>query len=506
MSRLAYTVTILMLTVIVARLDAASILFLFFPEYSHIRGSLSVATELTARGHAVWNALPSYLANREGLQTSGVNILKYKSVDGYDIEENIFDKTITGFFEKDETPLLIDEFRKICDMILRDTNLFHEIEKLNLDLIVFDSTPLPRMLTIIAYKLKVPFIFFGTFFEAQASRTPLVIASDPSRGIASTTVMNFGCRMFNFIVHSMYYISDPFSYPQAVSTYAPEMPYITMETLTAKGWLWLIVQEPLFEYPKATLPSVKFVGSPSATEANPLPEPYREFVEGRGGPVVIVSFGSKVKLFPDKIFRLLLDAFTQTKYNYVFKTSKKINTAPNIMLTDWMPQSDLLAHPNTKLFITHCGAYGQNEAFLQGVPMIGFPMFAEQPYNAKKLVYFGFGIEMDLKTFTVDDLVSNINEVIQNSSYSQKIKKAAEITKLRERSPKEEAVYWIEHVLKYGGAHLRSYCQDMPLYQYLCLDVIGLVLVILHVCILLLWKSCCYCWRKVSHKPKQKRE
>ncbi|XP_046543991.1 LOW QUALITY PROTEIN: UDP-glucuronosyltransferase 2A2-like [Haliotis rubra] len=505
MSRQTYTVTSLMLMVIVARLDAASILFLFFPEYSHIRGCLPVAAELAARGHVVWNALPSYLANREGLQVSGVNILKYKSVDGYDIEADIFDKTITGFFEQDKTPPLFDEFRKICDMILRDTNLFHAIEKLNLDLIVFDSTPLPRMLTIIAYKLDVPFIFYGTFFEAQASRTPLVLASDPSRGIAATTVMDFGHRMFNFIVHSMYYISDPFSYPDAVGIYAPEMPYVTMETLTANGWLWLIVKN-LFEYPKATLPSVKFVGSTSSADIKPLPEPYRTFVEGKKEPVIIVSFGSKVRLFPDKTFRLLLDAFTRTKYNYVFKTSKKINTAPNIMLTDWMPQSDLLAHPNTKLFITHCGAYGQNEAFLHGVPMIGFPMFAEQPYNAKKLGYFGFGMAMDLKTFTVDDLVFNINEVIQNSSYSRKIKKAAEITKLRERSPKDEAVYWIEHVLKYGGAHLRSYCQDMPLYQYLCLDVIGLVLLILHVCVFLLWKSCSFCYRTIVHGPKEKRE
>ncbi|XP_071111136.1 UDP-glucuronosyltransferase 2A2-like [Haliotis cracherodii] len=505
MLRLRSTATPLLLMMTAATLDAATILFLFFPEYSHIRGSLPVAAELAARGHVVWNALPSYLANHEGLQASGVNILQYKSVDGYDIEADIFDKTITGFFEQDRAPVLFEEFKKICDMILRDTNLFRAIGKLNLDLIVFDSTPLPRMLTIIAYKLEVPFIFFGAFFDVQASRTPLALASDPSRGLPATTVMSFGYRVLNTVVHAMYFISDPFSYPHAVATYASEKPYITMEALTAKGWLWLIAQEPLFEYPKATLPSVKFVGSTSETDPKPLPEPYLKFMEKGGETTVIVSFGSKFKLLPDKIFQLLLDAFARTKYNYIFKTTTKIKTAPNIMLVDWMPQSDLLAHPNIKLFITHCGANGQNEAFLHGVPMIGFPMFAEQPYNAKKLGYFGFGIEMDLKTFTVDDLVSNINEVIQNSSYSQKIKKAAEITKLRKRSPKDEAVYWIEHVLKYGGAHLRSYCQDMPLYQYLCLDVIGLVVFFLHVCIFLIWKSCGYCFRTIVHRPKEKR-
>ncbi|XP_067665818.1 UDP-glucuronosyltransferase 1A1-like [Haliotis asinina] len=487
----------------------ARILLLFFPAYSHIRGSLNVATELASRGHVVWNALSTELANHKGMQSPGVNILKYESVDDYDMETEMVQKTIRGYFEENSAPLLTEQFRKLNDKILRDTKLFSRIANLKFDLIVFDSTPLPRMLTIIAYKLDIPFIFIGATLKPQITRTPFIPSATPQSLYPWTPRMDFWSRVTNAIVIMTYiYVYDPFSDYMAVATYAPDKPYITMESLAAKAWLWLIEQEPFMDYPSATLPNVKMVGSLTTKKPEPLSDKYGKFMNEAKDGVVIVSFGSNVKGIPDEIFRRLLESFSRTKYRFVFKSEKQVSVGPDILLTDWMPQSDLLAHPNTNLFITHCGANGQNEAFLQGVPMIGFPMFAEQPYNAKKLVYFGFGIEMDLKTFTVDDLVSNINEVIQNSSYSQKIKKAAEITKLRERSPKEEAVYWIEHVLKYGGAHLRSYCQDMPLYQYLCLDVIGLVLFILHFGIFVLWKSCSYmCNRcRIRHQPKPKRD
>ncbi|XP_046544031.1 UDP-glucuronosyltransferase 2A1-like [Haliotis rubra] len=397
------------------------------------------------------------------------------------MEEEMTQKIIRGYFEENSAPLLPEEFRKVGDKILRDKKLFSRIADLKFDLIVFDLTPLPRMLTIIAYKLDIPFIFIGATLEAQITRTPFIPSATPHLLYPLTPKMDFGSRVINTIMMMTYvFVYDPFSDYMPVATYAADKPYISMASLTAKAWLWLIEQEPFMDYPSATLPNVKMIGSLTTKKPEPLPDKYRKFMNEAKDGVVIVSFGSNVKGIPDEIFGRLVESFSRTKFRFVFKSEKQVNVGPDILLTDWMPQADLLSHPNTKLFITHCGANGQNEALLQGVPMIGFPMFAEQPYNAKKLGYFGFGMEMDLNTFSVDDLVSNINEVIQNSSYSQKIKKAAEITKLRERSPKDEAVYWIEHVLKYGGAHLRSYCQDMPLYQYLCLDVIGLVLFILH--------------------------
>ncbi|XP_046543989.1 UDP-glucuronosyltransferase 1-2-like [Haliotis rubra] len=498
---------VLLLLLCLPGFQAARILFLYMPTYSHIRGSLNVATELASRGHVVWNALSTELANHKGLQAQGVHILKYKSVDKYVFGKDKFEDIVNAYFDKGSALLPLDFIRLRRGSILSDQELFRKIKELKFDLIIFDATPVARMLTIIAHRLDMPFIFMGAASIPQVSRNPFIPSAFPSMFFPKTPKMDFLTRVANVITTVMYvFVYDLFSTYRPVAAYAPEKPYISMEALTAKAWLWLIDIEPLLDYRAATLPNVKLIGSLSASEPKPLPQKYKEFMDKAKEGVVIVSFGSIMKSLQDKISKRLLDSFSRTNYKYIFKTDKNFKVGPNVLLTDWMPQSDLLAHPNAKLFITHCGANGQNEAFLQGVPMIGFPIFADQPYNSMRLEYHGFGINMDLRTFTVDDLVSNINEVIQNSSYSQKIKKAAEITKFRERSPKDEAVYWIEHVLKYGGAHLRSYCQDMPLYQYLCLDVIGLVLLILHVCVFLLWKSCSYGYRTIVQRPKEKRE
>ncbi|XP_046543988.1 UDP-glucuronosyltransferase 2A1-like [Haliotis rubra] len=483
--------------------QSARILLLYYPTYSHIRGSLDVATKLASRGHVVWNALSTELASHKGLQAPGVKILKYQAIDDLGITEKVIDTMVTGNFQENDPSLPFHVFTETCDLILRDNELFRRIKELNFDLIIIDIMPIVRMLSIIAYKLDIPFMFTGAAFEPQVSRNPFIPSASPFVISPRTPKMDFLTRVANVITTVMYvFVYDPFSTYRPVATYAPEKPYISMEALTTKAWLWLIDIEPLLDYPAATLPNVKLIGSLSASEPKPLPQEYKEFMDKAKEGVVIVSFGSNVKSIPDEMLKRLLDSFSRTNYKYIVKTDKRVKVGPNVLLTDWMPQLDLLAHPNTKLFITHCGANGQNEAFLQGVPMIGFPIFGDQPYNSMRLEYHGFGFKMDLKSFTVEDLVSNINEVIQNSSYSQKIKKAAEITKLRQRSPKDEAVYWIEHVLKYGGAHLRSHCQDMPLYQYLCLDVIGLVLLILHFGIFLLWKSCsCTCSRCRGRQP-----
>jgi UDP:flavonoid glycosyltransferase YjiC (YdhE family) len=49
----------------------------------------------------------------------------------------------------------------------------------------------------------------------------------------------------------------------------------------------------------------------------------------------------------------------------------------NLILSDWVPQREILNHEKTKLFLTHCGANGVIEAMYYGVAMLGFPVIDE---------------------------------------------------------------------------------------------------------------------------------
>lgn len=71
-------------------------------------------------------------------------------------------------------------------------------------------------------------------------------------------------------------------------------------------------------------------------------------------------------------------------------------------------------HPNVKLFISHGGISGIYEAVDAGVPILGFPLFYDQPRNIEHLVYEGMAISMDVFTVTTDLFLKNILEITNN--------------------------------------------------------------------------------------------
>jgi len=90
------------------------------------------------------------------------------------------------------------------------------------------------------------------------------------------------------------------------------------------------------------------------------------------------------------------------------------NKPENIYIGSWLPQDDILAHPNIKLFITHCGIGSVVEAKNYGVPIIGTPLYVDQFGNARKVENEGWGKVIDLKSTNEEELMSVIKEVLDN--------------------------------------------------------------------------------------------
>lgn len=76
--------------------------------------------------------------------------------------------------------------------------------------------------------------------------------------------------------------------------------------------------------------------------------------------------------------------------------------------------SHIPAHPNMKLFISHCGNLGLQEAMYHGVPVVGIPFFADQFVNLNKIVRKKIGRELSYKYLTEDSVYETITEVLQN--------------------------------------------------------------------------------------------
>lgn len=56
-----------------------------------------------------------------------------------------------------------------------------------------------------------------------------------------------------------------------------------------------------------------------------------------------------------------------------------------LIIKKWAPQRVILSHPSTGGFVSHCGWNSTMESLSQGVPMIGWPIAAEQYFNSKLL-------------------------------------------------------------------------------------------------------------------------
>jgi UDP:flavonoid glycosyltransferase YjiC (YdhE family) len=56
-----------------------------------------------------------------------------------------------------------------------------------------------------------------------------------------------------------------------------------------------------------------------------------------------------------------------------------------LVVTQWAPLLDILQHPSTGGFLSHCGWNSSLESILSGVPMIAWPLYAEQKMNATML-------------------------------------------------------------------------------------------------------------------------
>lgn len=110
----------------------------------------------------------------------------------------------------------------------------------------------------------------------------------------------------------------------------------------------------------------------------------REFIESGEKGAVLFSLGSNIrsdKLTTD-IQMMFIQAFNEIpQYNFLWKFESNelpVQLPKNMMISSWLPQNDILAHPNMKGFITHSGGLSTQEASWYGVPMIGMPFLCDQ--------------------------------------------------------------------------------------------------------------------------------
>ncbi|KAJ7966718.1 Glycosyltransferase [Quillaja saponaria] len=63
-----------------------------------------------------------------------------------------------------------------------------------------------------------------------------------------------------------------------------------------------------------------------------------------------------------------------------------------LLIPSWAPQMEVLKHRSTGAFLSHCGWNSTLESLAHGVPIIAWPLYAEQRMNATTLAHDQFGV------------------------------------------------------------------------------------------------------------------
>ena len=446
---------------------------------SHVIYSAQMADLLCSRGHDVTFLLPSNLKVPEGILPTDLKTITYYAPgaplmhrDDYKAicHEMAFRPSLFAQLKIKDLALNINKVT--ASYFFKDKEAIESIKAGNFDFVIVDSALLPYFL--VPYKLGKPFAYLTAECWGPLHRIPVMPSYVPHMLTSYSDDMDFLERVINFLIYSVLAFLD-FGGHEESREFAPERPMTGFKELILNASLCLQLRDNTIDFIRPEMPDVIPVASLMAREAKPLPTDLQSYMDESYNGVILVSFGTMVTELPTAVIRKLIKAFDTSDYNIIFKyteTGYVSNVPSNVRVMSWVPQNDILAHKNLKLFITHCGSSSVIQTFYHGVPVIAFPYAKDQLNNAALIKSKGIGEIMYLYDFTSENLQRAIISVVTDDKYSSAAKALSKIYKDILAHAPRDPVYWIEHVIKHGDRHLRSHAMEMPMYQYLMIDVI----------------------------------
>ncbi|XP_033996022.1 UDP-glucuronosyltransferase 2C1-like [Trematomus bernacchii] len=279
-------------------------------------------------------------------------------------------------------------------------------------------------------------------------------------------------------------------------------------SLLQEADIWLFRSDFVFEFPRPTMPNIIYIGGFQCKPAQPLPADLEDFVQSAGEHgVIIMTLGTYVNALPKEVANEIASVFAKMPQKVIWrhKGERPSTLGNNTLIVDWMPQKDLLGHPQTKVFVAHGGTNGVQEAIYHGVPVLGIPLFFDQYDNLLRLQHRGAGKIIELADVSRHSFEQGINEVLHHDSYRQNMQRLSHLHRDQPMAPMDQATFWVEYVMRNKGApHLRTEAYKMPWYSYYGLDVLLLLLTIATVMLLLTFAMfrflCCRARRKTKSK------
>ncbi|XP_078686597.1 UDP-glucuronosyltransferase 2C1-like [Branchiostoma floridae x Branchiostoma belcheri] len=474
---------------------------------------------LAARGHSVTNLMPEDIY-KHLITKPPQDKVKYEGVP-CDPGTLAAGRAFEGHYWEGEYKNLL----KTVDVLLKESSKSCEAILLHLEKqtakgvkydVVLSTNPEFPCGPVLARYLGIPsaIVYVPSTTFLFGAGNPIPLAYWPVMPSGFLTEMTFKEKIINFLFYAgaRYYLGV-----QCSSFDFIVHKYISKDTSTEEILyetdLWLSVSDFTVEFARPTMPNVVDIAGYNSVEPKPLPKDLEEFMESSGDAgVILFSLGSITAGMPERIEQVLLNAFAQVPQKVIWKMAldtdpSSVKFPPNVKPMGWVPQTDVLEHKKTRLFVTHGGTNGVYESVHHRVPMVSLPLAADHHDNVARVVGRGFGVKLDIFTMTTEELLQAINHVLETKSYQENVDRAARILADQPTPPMDRAMWWIEHLTRHGGLpHLRTRAHTIPFHQYFLLDVIAFFVAVLAVVLGGLVCVCRLAYRKMVRGKQQERK
>ncbi|XP_049943024.1 UDP-glycosyltransferase UGT5-like isoform X3 [Schistocerca serialis cubense] len=470
---------------LVPALEAAEVLGLFqSPGRSQWVLAETYLRALERRGHRI-TAVTTFPSSQGSTGGNWTEILIPNPINEHG-DLNAFEEVGTGVLDVMKQFLEFSE--KTCHGFLKDKN----VQKLHKSGKKFDVIVLENLFTECvhgyAHGLKAPVIVLSTFggtdwmADMVGNPTPYSYVANPFLELG--THMGFLERLQNTLVGVGGKIVRQFLYlprlDSILQTYLKDPSLPSLSEIERQTSLLLVNYHFTHGCPRPLVPSMVEVGGLHVRQPKKLPQDIQKFLDEATDGAIFFSMGSNVQSahWPEEKRSAFLKVFSRLKQRVLWKWEKDSmpGQPPNVKTGKWLPQSDILAHKNVRVFITHGGLLSTQEATARGVPLVGIPVFGDQLLNMAQAQRQGYAITLAISNITEASLSWALNEVLNIPRYRGNARRLSRIFHDRPVKPLDQAVYWTEYVIRHQGApHLRSAALDLAWYQYLLLDVVTML-------------------------------
>uniref|UniRef100_A0A8D8W1H0 UDP-glucuronosyltransferase n=1 Tax=Cacopsylla melanoneura TaxID=428564 RepID=A0A8D8W1H0_9HEMI len=298
--------------------------------------------------------------------------------------------------------------------------------------------------------------------------------------------MSFLERLHNLYITLYFKVVRYYYYLPAIDTVSRDMfpghDYPHVNTLDDRVVLAFVNYHPVLDYPKPLVPAFIPVPGLQLKPARKLPQDFQSFLDGATDGALIFTFGSSLLTanMSPAYRKMFFDVFRQLKQRVLWKWEMEIpaDKPANVMLANWLPQADILGHPNTVAFISHCGQAGSQEAIYHGVPVLAIPLIIDQIILAAKMETKGVAIQLKYEALTEDAVRTALDMLITpRYGYKQRMRQMSAVFRDTPHSSADKIVYWTNYILQHGGSHLTPVSKQLTTVEYYLIDVLAFVIV-----------------------------